>query len=75
MNMGNDWVPKSHVTKNNCSLLRINRFFPQYYFRQFNILCCPSPSPHQCDPLLSSLIDQLWPQSSFIKLVALNLLS
>lgn len=76
MNMGNDWVPESQVTKNNCALLRIDRFPPPPSITSGNSIFSDAlPSPHQWEPLQSSLIDQLQPQSSFIKLVALNLLS
>lgn len=78
--MGNDWVPESQVTKNNCAVQRINRFLaPAISLPSItwvpDILCHPLLSPQ---PMLSSLVfidRRSGPQSSFIKLVALNLLS
>ena len=80
MNMGNDWVPESQVTKNNCAVQRINRFPaplpppPSITWGNSIFAAAPLEPPHPCYPLWSSLIDRLRPQSSFIKLVALNLL-
>lgn len=53
--MGNDWVPESQVTKNNCASLGVDRFFsPQYYFGRFNIAAAPpQPPPRRSSPVFT----------------------
>lgn len=52
--MGNDWVPESQVTKNNCALLRIDRFPPPPVLLQA-IQYSQMPSQARTNESLSSL--------------------